>query len=264
MSKKQHYAFTLIELLVVIAIITILAAVLFPVFATAREKARQSGCSSNLKQIGLAFVQYCQDYDEATPYVCVTGSSASCGASNAAYGTSAGFLLNPYIKSTGVWRCPSDSVSPAAVATSGNYGGWNNVSYGYNFYLLDKWNASTDSAAAPIQLSQLQTPAADMVFAGDWGGPSASFYWCLDNTGTFPERMEGSAAAEVWVTGSTYAACPALAAGHNQGGNAAYADGHVKWYSTGYLAAQIKIEQSSPASSNSARAFGLAPTMFHE
>jgi prepilin-type N-terminal cleavage/methylation domain-containing protein len=59
--------FTLIELLVVIAIIAILAAILFPVFAAAREKARQTACSSNLKQLGLAFVQYTQDYDEQYP-----------------------------------------------------------------------------------------------------------------------------------------------------------------------------------------------------
>lgn len=61
---SDRRAFTLIELLVVIAIIAILAAILFPVFARAREKARQASCSSNLKQLGLAFIQYTQDYDE--------------------------------------------------------------------------------------------------------------------------------------------------------------------------------------------------------
>src|SRR5256885_15549422 len=63
--KKR--GFTLIELLVVIAIIAILAAILFPVFAQAREKARQAACMSNLRQIGLAFAQYVQDYDERMP-----------------------------------------------------------------------------------------------------------------------------------------------------------------------------------------------------
>jgi prepilin-type N-terminal cleavage/methylation domain-containing protein len=65
--KRPRTGFTLIELLVVIAIIAILAAILFPVFAQAREKARQSGCLSNLKQIGTALMMYTQDYDEAFP-----------------------------------------------------------------------------------------------------------------------------------------------------------------------------------------------------
>ena len=74
MTKSSHRklggikGFTLIELLVVIAIIAILAAILFPVFSTAREKARQSACLSNLKQIGLAMMQYTQDYDEQLPF----------------------------------------------------------------------------------------------------------------------------------------------------------------------------------------------------
>ena len=67
MPKPGRRGFTLIELLVVIAIIAILAAILFPVFAKAREKARQSSCQSNLKQLGLAFAQYHQDYDETMP-----------------------------------------------------------------------------------------------------------------------------------------------------------------------------------------------------
>ncbi|MFA4044255.1 MAG: hypothetical protein HZRFUVUK_001041, partial [Candidatus Fervidibacterota bacterium] len=67
MKRRMHRGFTLIELLVVIAIIAILAAILFPVFARAREKARQASCQSNLKQIGLAIFQYAQDYDERLP-----------------------------------------------------------------------------------------------------------------------------------------------------------------------------------------------------
>src|SRR5438552_2575059 len=67
MTRRPLYAFTLIELLVVIAIIAILAAILFPVFAQAREKARQTGCTSNLKQLGTAFVMYATDYDGLFP-----------------------------------------------------------------------------------------------------------------------------------------------------------------------------------------------------
>src|ERR1700733_14163574 len=95
MNTKK--GFTLIELLVVIAIIAILAAILFPVFAQAREKARQTSCASNLKQLGLAYVQYVQDYDELMPSA-ISGSSWEGWAG----------LIYPYVKSTGVYSCLSD------------------------------------------------------------------------------------------------------------------------------------------------------------
>jgi len=95
--KRTHRAFTLIELLVVIAIIAILAAILFPVFAQAREKARSASCLSNEKQIGLAILQYVQDYDETYPI----GVNADW---NASWPT----LVQPYVKSLDVFRCPSD------------------------------------------------------------------------------------------------------------------------------------------------------------
>ncbi|MDR3706811.1 MAG: DUF1559 domain-containing protein [Capsulimonadaceae bacterium] len=266
-------AFTLIELLIVIAIIAILAAILFPVFATAREKARQSSCLNNLKQIGLAFIQYCQDYDETTPYACY--GSSPCGSSGAS-STTAGYLLNPYIKTAAVWRCPSDSVATAPVATSGTGGGWNNVSYAYNFYfmLLSK-PCSTDSSPqnlTPLQISQLQTPSSDMVFSGAWaGGTNVSWYWLIDNVGNFGSRMEGSPNANMY-NGSAYVACPELATGHSNGGNASYADGHAKWYSKGYLSAQLALESaastgtcpSTSATATNWRTFGANPTMFHE
>jgi len=105
---KRH-GFTLIELLVVIAIIAILAAILFPVFAKAREKARQSSCNSNLKQLALAVQQYIQDYDEKFP-------PAMTGTPPAAF-----YMLNeviaPYIKNDQIWQCPSkkDSVNLTAI-----------------------------------------------------------------------------------------------------------------------------------------------------
>ncbi len=94
MQKKK--GFTLIELLVVIAIIAILAAILFPVFAQAREKARQTSCLSNEKQIGLAYIQYTQDNDEYYP-------------STVNYGSSWVHEVYPYVKSTGVFTCPDDA-----------------------------------------------------------------------------------------------------------------------------------------------------------
>ena len=108
---RHRNAFTLIELLVVIAIIAILAAILFPVFAQAREKARQTSCTSNLKQLGLGISMYAQDYDEMFPRGNQDVDAASC---NAAPGGcwSTGFLFWPqlaqsYIKNFGIMTCPS-------------------------------------------------------------------------------------------------------------------------------------------------------------
>ncbi len=119
MHKKQ--GFTLIELLVVIAIIAILAAILFPVFAQAREKARQTSCSSNLKQIGLAFKMYVQDYDERWPNsdplkaaplndCCSAGQNGGTG-KNFGWGGWIGNALIPYTKNQAIYQCPSNNVN---------------------------------------------------------------------------------------------------------------------------------------------------------
>ena len=112
-QKVNRCGFTLIELLVVIAIIAILAAILFPVFAKVREKARQTSCASNLKQIGLAFMQYEQDNDEQMIYP------------DDAWGQGWAGKIYSYVKSTGVYGCPDD---PTAPTVAGLY----KVSYGMN------------------------------------------------------------------------------------------------------------------------------------
>jgi prepilin-type N-terminal cleavage/methylation domain-containing protein/prepilin-type processing-associated H-X9-DG protein len=117
--------FTLIELLVVIAIIAILAAILFPVFAKAREKARQSSCQSNLKQIALSMLQYVQDYDEMFPCTWYTSGGIN-------YNYLA--MIQPYVKNTQLFRCPSDSaviVAGWAATDPNRYA----TSYGFNFLL---------------------------------------------------------------------------------------------------------------------------------
>ena len=133
-------AFTLVELLVVIAIIAILAAILFPVFARARENARRTSCLSNLKQIGLGFLQYTQDYDEAYPL-------SSYPATNVSWTTS----TQPYIKSLQIYRCPSDAATR-----------WDNpvappaANYYTTSYIMNAWFAGTQPYA---KLSAVQAPS---------------------------------------------------------------------------------------------------------
>jgi prepilin-type N-terminal cleavage/methylation domain-containing protein/prepilin-type processing-associated H-X9-DG protein len=133
--RRTRQAFTLIELLVVIAIIAILAAILFPVFAQAREKARQSSCLSNQKQIGTAMLQYNQDFDEMYSLGMYGGSASGTPRSWAA-------LVQPYIKNTQVFVCPSETqdlgMTPGTF-TPGTPNGFL-VTYAFNFAISSNEN----------------------------------------------------------------------------------------------------------------------------
>ncbi len=152
MMKNERKAFTLIELLVVIAIIAILAAILFPVFARARENARRASCLSNTKQLGLAALQYSQDYDEKLPSSYLPGSSASTW----------NLQLQPYIKSYQVFYCPSDSTHSSTGTFSNS-----NISYGWNYAYLTL-PACTPSAygCGGVSLAYIQS-VSQTVLLGD-------------------------------------------------------------------------------------------------
>jgi prepilin-type N-terminal cleavage/methylation domain-containing protein len=148
--RSRRSAFTLIELLVVIAIIAILAAILFPVFAQAREQARKTSCLSNMKQTGLAVLMYTQDYDETYPLAwSLSGTWYA--------------VLDPYVKSGGVsqwaltsqnniWHCPSDSQSGAA-----------NISYAANALIVGGGAADWADLSPAKTLAAIDKPA-DVVF----------------------------------------------------------------------------------------------------
>jgi len=134
----RRRGFTLIELLVVIAIIAILAAILFPVFAKAREKARQSSCSSNLKQLTIAMAQYAQDYDEVLHLHRNTAST---------YGWPD--MVSPYIKNQQVFVCPSSNNGVVRVGPSPNIG----THYGWNWTYLgsDTWGRALAEITKPAE-----------------------------------------------------------------------------------------------------------------
>ncbi len=127
-SSHRSKGFTLIEILVVIAIIAILAAILFPVFARARENARRSSCQSNLKQIGLAMMQYTQDFDETMPSIFNQNSNIRMPNGSIAPIAPWYQMIYPYMKNIQVLNCPSEK---SIIWTSGSFTG--DIPYGYNF-----------------------------------------------------------------------------------------------------------------------------------
>jgi prepilin-type N-terminal cleavage/methylation domain len=127
-SHRIRRAFTLIELLVVIAIIAILAAILFPVFAQAREKARQASCLSNMKQLSLAVIQYTQDYDETYPTTALFDQIGNGDALDWHWP----YRIQPYVKSVQVFWCPSDGGSTSDWCTDFDCFGAPRISYASN------------------------------------------------------------------------------------------------------------------------------------
>jgi prepilin-type N-terminal cleavage/methylation domain-containing protein len=151
-------AFTLVELLVVIAVIAILAAIVLPVFAQAREKARQTTCVSNMRQMGLAVQMYGQDYDERLPLAATATNTSFLNWHN---------LVDPYVKSSQIWVCPSYNAPIRDIF--GNFV----CHYGYNSYYLnegvDPANIYTLNNAPGVSLAAVSAPANCILMVDDRG-----------------------------------------------------------------------------------------------
>lgn len=216
--RRKTAGFTLIELLVVIAIIAILAAILFPVFAQAREKARQISCLSNMRQMGTAFQMYWQDYDYASirdtdwtyrPQYCWNG------------------WLQPYIKNEDIFRCPSHGLPRGKTWFANPYDSnleYRGKSYGISVYGAVvsqplQQNLPPNSPLQSWQVDTLKFPAERILLyetvANDGSGWGDNAWWVFDSP-----------------TGGEF---KRLAFRHNDGMNTLHFDGHAKWYKKDYL-----------------------------
>jgi len=228
-SRKSTKGFTLIELLVVIAIIAILAAILFPVFAKAREKARQTSCLSNMKQMGLGWMQYVQDYDETFPAMIIPADGYS------GYWT---YKIQPYIKSIQVMQCPSfgDNKSKffatagAGLSTdswlgsdSGGHGPYfpsYGTAYGMNDGLY--WTGSAWNWYCGPALASFKSPASTVMMADCYDHVNTTWY------GSFTIYYPNESYMGTSGSGIDFR--------HSEGANFAFADGHAKWMKEGQAA----------------------------
>jgi len=225
-KKSAVKGFTLIELLVVIAIIAILAAILFPVFAQVREKARAISCLSNQKQIGLGVMQYSQDNDEYNPEVWTPANVVWWQA------------LDPYVKSHKLYVCPDDTYSRGSNGDA--------VSYSIAFNWGD-WGTCGGSgcsnqaqfSAAGANQAKITSPSSAILITERWNNyKNWNQVWAADNFcngGEFLYGPGGSAASP---------AAPRAASGHTGGSNYIFCDGHAKWMR--FEATMLPVSSSEP------------------
>jgi len=280
--SSTRRGFTLIELLVVIAIIAILAAILFPVFAQAREKARSTSCLSNLKQLTTSFLMYIQDWDETMP--CMSNSFDASGQYGTAvpdprdapkdangnpiapYQVWTAKALEPYFKTWGIWMCPSFPGDNRGAFTPGNPAAWwrnqaRYPAYGYNYLNLSKIDG-TCALTVGKSLAAVAKPAETVAFA-DSAIPNtatghAGSMWINDPTG-YPRVLPlPDECVYGWAASPTTANKPGwewpadkekptdlgyLEPRHQDGFNVSWVDGHCKYMKFQALAAGTNFKR---------------------
>ena len=249
--KTTQNGFTLIELLVVIAIIAILAAILFPVFAKAREKARQASCQSNEKQIGLAILQYVQDNDETFP----AGAPGAVSNTGIKLGVGWAGEVSPYTKSVQLFKCPDDSTTTTVKGPP--------VSYGMNEYVSSQILAQVAAPATCVLTSEVSGVNARIDLVDEGVSTTGPTTLSAVTTGYPPGACgagcggmdnAGNGGYDIWsgvkVTGAAVATAPSGASNATGGaasrhdpqtvvsmGGSEYllADGHVKFLRAQYV-----------------------------
>ncbi|HEY3332750.1 MAG TPA: DUF1559 domain-containing protein [Capsulimonadaceae bacterium] len=264
----KRNGFTLIELLVVIAIIAILAAILFPVFATAREKARQTSCASNEKQITLAMIQYSNDYDEVYPAIVHNTFVGGSWVQTNGWA----YQIYPYVKSYGSLYCPDDTIKrntnvtniPVSYTMPDNLNG-GSVYTGSNFKFhsgMAGWIGGTGSDWRAHMASDVEAPATTLMlveyyfsgntYACNWNGcdmvsaPSMTM-----PCATFSVSHPVDLAQDVATKG-----IPVHAGGWNYG----FADGHVKFLTPEKTVGTTATCTNSGANAWNAGMWSLWPT----
>jgi prepilin-type N-terminal cleavage/methylation domain-containing protein/prepilin-type processing-associated H-X9-DG protein len=251
MSRKR--GFTLVELLVVIAIITLLAGILFPVFAQVREKGRQTVCLSNLRQLGNAYMMYVQDYDDhfplgaqspkrvvelyySPPNLVADKSSPQFQAWYASQGANA---VQPYTKNDQIWACPSGTPAESQFADRDLTPGVQptEISYAFNGLL---GAASLGEVHYPVNVIMLWEAGGRVRWKGAGHiAPSVHVLWAWKHPEQWPFKMTDCNAQTGLTTGGLKGTwyLPLIKDGrpetHNGGQNWCYADGHVKWHKIG-------------------------------
>ncbi|MBC8134900.1 MAG: DUF1559 domain-containing protein [Fibrella sp.] len=248
MLNPVKSAFTLIEILVVIVIIAILTAILFPIFAQAREKARRASCLSSMKQLGLGFIQYTQDYNEMYP--------------QSPWGQFQGWAgqIYPYVKSTSVFKCPEDDTPANGVNVPVSYGANNNLASGRgwtarslaetvstsNTVLLFEVSGVQVDVSDPSEGSNYYTtkPASGFLSAGSWGlgdHPYSGHWGGGDTEGSLVMRYAFGA-----HPGGRNLPRASLAR-HGTGANYVATDGHAKYAAPGQVSTGYNPGSASQA-----------------